>query len=164
MLAFNKAVLKTRVTVTAVILGIIMLIFLGFSVILYSFSGEVPVWLLIVLLIYTAYFIYVVLTPLIVRTRVRKSIKKRGATESELEFDREQFTETYKNRLSSGTETRSYKDLVKVIETDGYFFLFVNRAMAYIVKKSDMTQDQIVALRLELSRFVPEKKYKNIIQ
>lgn len=54
----------------------------------------------------------------------------------------------------------NYRTLYRVIETDEYFYLFINNAQAQIVSKMGFEQGNEDELRGILICFVPSKKYK----
>ena len=71
-------------------------------------------------------------------------------------FGENAFDVTYPGQ----SESISYKDLQKIVETEGYYFLYTDIRMAHILPKKDFSQGSAAAF----GKFISEKSGLELLQ
>ncbi|MHB1484271.1 MAG: YcxB family protein [Saccharofermentanales bacterium] len=124
------------------------------NMIINSFEAGIIVFfitLMIICIFGYLYFIY--------PKKVYKSAKKLASMKNEYLFQEDEFTMTSDNPEFSGKSTMKYTFLNMVYETEDYFYLFIDKAQAYIVRKSDITNGTSEQIRETIIYNMPPEKY-----
>ena len=85
-----------------------------------------------------------------VNRAVKKAIKNSEENKTIFESELDE-TSIYIINITNGEQVGSsksyYKDLVKVVETANYIFLYPNLQMAYPISKKNMSQEDIATIK-----------------
>ncbi len=106
----------------------------------------------------------VLIGQLTVPSRQKKAAKRNwereGDDNNRLTFFEDHFDNDYVNKLSSGHVEYSYASLEKVIEEKEYVYVFIGKGRAFIIRREDINEEQLKALRAKLHSLVPEYMYE----
>ena len=163
LIEFNRSYLRRfrRVTniLTVVVTGLLLFLFLlqGLLMLL----GEEPV-----LPVDSTVRLVVVLTLLFILSFVvfprltKRAVRKQAAMENVTDyvFTEDGFDQTSNSKSIEEHQRCRYDILVKVTESEHYFYLFINPRAAHIVSKSGFTEGNENDLRLLLRTVVDPKK------
>ena len=142
-LELNKNAKKGGLKV--VIISIICLI------VVVLFSREPQGAMLYVLLTLSIFLLlFGILLIFMVNRAVKKAIKNSEENKTIFESELDE-TSIYIINITNGEQVGSsksyYKDLVKVVETANYIFLYPNLQMAYPISKKNMSQEDIATIK-----------------
>ncbi|MBR5391102.1 MAG: YcxB family protein [Clostridia bacterium] len=84
--------------------------------------------------------------------RMRRNLKKR-AQDLSMNIDYRFGEETFDVAWPGQSQTLSYSDVRRIVETEKYYFLYTDVRMAHILKKADFTQGDAA----DFGRFLEEK-------
>ena len=163
LMEFNRSYLRRfrRVTniLTVVVTGLLLFLFLlqGLLMLL----GEEPV-----LPVDSTVRLVVVLTLLFILSFVvfprltKRAVRKQAAMENVTDyvFTEDGFEQTSNSKSIEEHQRCRYDILVKVTESEHYFYLFINPRAAHIVSKSGFTEGNENDLRLLLRTVIDPKK------
>jgi multidrug efflux pump subunit AcrB len=164
MLALNKVVSRPRITRSVVLLAVMLVIYAAYGLYLYFKGYEIPVFIFVIAALMLAALVAVLLTPLIYRSSVRKTLRKQGETEVTYEFFEDRVATNFENKQSSGRQETAYTGYIKAVETNDDIFLFVSRLSALVIPKRDLSPEQALAVRDAVQKALPKNKYKNKVK
>ena len=156
LLALNRTVYKNRRIAVIVIYSILLGTLILTQAILFALTREImpftaacSAFLLLVLL----YELF--LFPLVVRTIVRKQLAKLGVQQVTTEIYGDCLVEHTVSKSGASDQRFQYAALVKAVETEDYFFLYMTKLSAFILDKRRMTFDQAAVIRNLLTSALP---------
>lgn len=109
---------------------------------------------LFIRVIYFAFFIFSLISIGIIISLIRSKNKVIDVKKVEQIYEEKIFVRIYKNNDAIDEKTFDYKDVLKVVETKEYFYLFLNEAVAFPVFKG------IYLNREEYVEFIKSKGIK----
>ena len=88
-----------------------------------------------------------------------KSNKNLQNIENKFVFSDDEITIASENQGYKGNATMKYNLINKVYETKKYIYIYINRAQAYIIDKTQIDGGRIEELRETITSRIPKKKY-----
>ena len=164
ILELNRVVSRPRILRSALLLAVLLVLYASYALYLHFKGFEIPVFIFVIAALILLALIAVLLTPLIYRASVRKTVRKQGETEVTYEFFEDRLVSEFENKQSSGRQENSYAGFIKAVETKDDIFLFASRLTAIVIPKRDLSPEQALAVRDAVQKALPKSKYKNKVK
>ncbi len=158
--AFFKAMSAQGNTLVTVIAAGLFLLLVVIGVSIYKKQGYLDHFCVICALMPLLILIGQITVPSRRKKEAKRVFEREGDDENRFTFFEDHFDNDYVNKLASGHSEHSYASLVRVLEDDEHVFIFIDRGRAFIIRREDVTEEQMEALRDKLRSLISEHLYE----
>ncbi len=135
-------------------------IVLGTILSLYGFINDDDTTISLVFMILIILMVVIMIFSSCILPKIMyKSMKNISDIKNEFIFKDDEFSTVSSSLQFNGNSTTKYEMLYKVYETPKYFYIYINKAQAYIVNKSEIIDGTAEQIRDSFLKHLTHKQY-----